>query len=531
MATATAYHSINMDTAETWYGDVTIATASQIQIKYGDYIQNYYGNFTYNDYGLASGTVTKTNYYEFGSKIYEISGGNYNALTVEGYINAGNISGLFSYIFSGMDTLNGSNESDKINGFAGDDKIYGNGGNDLAKGSLGNDLLNGGVGADTMLGGAGNDTYYIENIGDKVYETTTSTGTTNAGGTDKVISTINVDLSSSTGASFIENITLSGTTALNAIGNSLANTLIGNSAANVLNGKTGADILLGGAGNDTYYVDNTSDKVYETTSITSITDAGGTDTVISSVTTSLNVTGSTFVENLRLNSSNTINGTGNALNNTIYASAGNNIIDGLGGLDTVSYGYATAGVSIDLRNTTATQATVSSGSDFIKNMENIAGSNFNDSLRGNLGANILAGSGGSDTLYGYENNDLLLGGAGNDILYGGAGNDLFRFDAALSTATVTNLDQIKDFSAADDSIQLENSIFRSLGITMTGTINSAYFKANTTGLASDSNDYIIYETDTGKLFYDTNGSGAGASIQIALIGTNTALTANDFILV
>ena len=143
----------------------------------------------------------------------------------------------------------------------------------------------------------------------------------------------------------------------------------------------------------------------------------------------------------------------------------------------------------------------------------------------------MIGGGGNDALYGDAGNDLLRGGAGNDILYGGAGKDLFRFDTTLGTSTTPNIDQIKDFSVLDDTIQLENAIFTKFGTTTTGTINAAYFRANTTGLAADSNDYIIYETDTGKLFYDSNGNAAGGSVQIALLGINLALTSADFVLI
>lgn len=149
MAIATAFHHINMDAATTWYGDVTIATASRIQVASGGYVQNYYGSFTYDLYGLSGGTVNATDYSEFGNKIYEISGGAYNALTVESYIDSGNTVGLFGYIFSGNDRLNGSPEDDVINAFSGSDQVSGAGGNDVLKGGTGNDTLDGGAGIDT----------------------------------------------------------------------------------------------------------------------------------------------------------------------------------------------------------------------------------------------------------------------------------------------------------------------------------------------------------------------------------------------
>ena len=122
----------------------------------------------------------------------------------------------------------------------------------------GDDELDGGGGADEMLGGAGNDTYYVDSTGDKVYETTTMGGTTDAGGTDMVRSSVSHTL-----GRFVEKLVLTGANAVNGTGNAQANSLTGNAGANILNGS-GADTMLGGAGSDTYVVDNLGDKVYET---------------------------------------------------------------------------------------------------------------------------------------------------------------------------------------------------------------------------------------------------------------------------
>jgi len=256
-------------------------------------------------------------------------------------------------------------------------------------------------------------------------------------------------------------------------GNAGADLLYGDGGADTLNGGSGADTLFGGSGNDTYAVDSSSDKVYETTTAGGSTDTGGTDTVRSGVSYVLG----SFVEKLVLAGSNALNGTGNGLSNSLTGNAAANV------------------------------------------------------LRGGDGNDALAGGSGADTLYGDAGNDLLRGGAGNDLLYGGAGNDIFRFDTALSTSTVKNDDSLRYFNPAQDTIQLENSIFTKFGTSTTGPISAAYFKANSTGLAQDSNDYLIYETDTGKLFYDTNGSAAGGSVQIALLDPNLALTSADYVLV
>ena len=106
---------------------------------------------------------------------------------------------------------------------------------------------------------------------------------------------------------------------------------------------------------------------------------------------------------------------------------------------------------------------------------------------------------------------------------GGAGLDTFRFSSALNANG--NVDIIAAFSAADDTLQLENGIFAKL--TSTGTLNAAFFHASITGVAADSNDYINYETDTGKLFYDADGNGSGAAVLFATLSGAPALSNLD----
>ena len=158
---------------------------------------------------------------------------------------------------TGTNTLNGTGNAlaNTITGNIAANVLTGAAGNDLIQGLGGNDILNGGAGADTMVGGAGNDTYIVDNLGDCVFETTTATSTTNAGGIDVVKASVSYTI-----GSFVEQLTLTGTNAINATGNALANKLLGNTAKNVLNGAAGNDTLngnggndrlLGGAGNDT----------------------------------------------------------------------------------------------------------------------------------------------------------------------------------------------------------------------------------------------------------------------------------------
>jgi Ca2+-binding RTX toxin-like protein len=316
-------------------------------------------------------------------------------------------------------------------------------------------------------------------------------------------------------------------------GNAKANSLEGLGGNDTLNGQAGADTMIGGDGSDTYYVDNVSDVVTEANAIPS---KGGNDIVVSSTSYTLGAN----VENLRLNSSVAINGTGNALNNIIYAGAGANVIDGGGGYDTLSYVYATStgttGIVLDLSILNAAgRATASglSGLDQVVNIENLTGSKYNDSLTGNSAANTLDGGIGNDTLSGGSGNDKLVGGDGNDnlngglgvdTLIGGAGADSFIFNTALSSTT---RDTISGFSVLDDAVLLDRTVFQQLA---GGTLGADNFRI---GAAVDSNDYVLYNSSTGMLTYDADGAGAGAGagagVEFALIGTGLPLTNADFV--
>lgn len=192
------------------------------------------------------------------------------------------------------------------------------------------------------------------------------------------------------------------------------------------------------------------------------------------------------------------------------------------GSDTVyaatSFAFA-AGQSIEsLRTTTPTATTAI----------NLYGNEFAQTIVGNNGANLLSGGGGNDVINGMAGNDRIYGSAGNDTLTGGAGSDSFIFNTAISSAT--NFDRITDFYAPADTIHLENGVMLGLGAHL-GTLASAAFWKSTTGLAHDSNDRIIYETNTGWLNYDSNGSAAGGSVHIAKLAPNLPLTHVDFFVI
>ncbi|WP_293883628.1 heparin lyase I family protein [Sphingomonas sp.] len=189
-------------------------------------------------------------------------------------------------------------------------------GNEFANtlvGNAGANVLDGGGGADRLVGGAGNDTYIVDHVGDVVVEDRT-------GGIDTVISSVSYTLGAN-----VENLTFSGSDALTARGNAMANVIIGNDAANVIDGKGGGDTMSGHGGDDIYFVYGNDDKVIEGHD-------GGTDTVLA--INSYALPAGQEIERLQAAAtSSNINLTGNEFDNYIVGNAFNNILDGGAGND------------------------------------------------------------------------------------------------------------------------------------------------------------------------------------------------------
>ncbi|MFZ2724979.1 MAG: calcium-binding protein [Methylococcaceae bacterium] len=250
-------------------------------------------------------------------------------------------------------------------------------------------------------------------------------------------------------------------------------------------------------------------------------------------------------------------------NDVLYGSAGNDTLTGGAGADTMAGGVGGDIYYVDNINdvvienpTTAIKSvaeksiihwddpppppvdTINSTVDRVlpSNVENLmltgtapligTGNELNNVLTGNAGNNALDSLSGNDTLIGGGGNDTLNGGDDSDVMTGGTGNDVYLFSNVFNSTT---RETITDMNASgNDTIYLENALYTKL--TVTGTLNAANFRSNTTGTAVDSNDYLTYNTSTGILSYDSNGNTAGGAIKIALIGTSThpALTYTDF---
>ena len=246
---------------------------------------------------------------------------------------------------------------------------------------------------------------------------------------------------------------------------------------------------------------------------------------IDTVRTTISLTLGANFENLALTGTASINGTGNALANTLSGNAAANVLDGGAGADILqggagndTYRVDNAGDRVSESGNQGSDVLISSVSYVLAANQSVetlrfATSSGNLNLTGNETANTLIGNAGANR---------LDGGAGADWLTGGAGADTFVFSTARSSS---NVDHITDFVALDDTIQLARGIFAAVGAT--GVLAEAAFRDLATG-AVDASDRILYNSATGSLSYDADGSGRSAAVQFAILDTRPTLTHTDF---
>jgi Ca2+-binding RTX toxin-like protein len=127
---------------------------------------------------------------------------------------------------------------------------------------------------------------------------------------------------------------------------------------------------------------------------------------------------------------------GGAGNDVLYGDIGSDVLNGGDGNDWVYYGNSAAAIAVDLASQNATGGDAA-GDTFVS-IEHLCGSNFDDSLAGDVGNNYIAGGGGNDTLAGGLGNDALAGGIGNDTLTAGLGNDTFIFTSGFGKDVITD---------------------------------------------------------------------------------------------
>ena len=440
------------------------------------------GNDTYivNDGGFGYGSIYE-NSNEGTDTVQYSSTNTYGGYTLSDYSNLENL------------TLTGTSD------------FYGTGNsfNNVITGNSGKNTLDGQAGIDTLLGGLGDDTYRVDTTTDTITELASQ-------GTDTVESSVTFSLAA---LANVENLTLTGSAAINGTGNAGNNVLQGNSANN---------ILSGGLGNDTYVVNSTGDTVTELA-------AQGTDTIQSTITFSLETL--TNIENLTLikdySSSVIANGTGNALNNVITGNNDNNILDGKSGVDTLLGGNGDDTYIVDSTTDTITELQYQGGDTVQSSVTFTLAANV-DKLTLTGTANIN-GTGNADgnTIIGNSGNNILDGGNtsssffGTDSLQGGAGNDTYIVSGSSYTTTITeNLNEGTDtvqYSSTNsfDSYTLGNNLEN---LTLTGTIGISGY-GNTlnnviTGNSGNNNlqGYAGNDTLNGGTGTDTLTGGSGDDV-------------------
>lgn len=384
------------------------------------------------------------------------------------------------------------------------------------RGNAGANTLDGGAGADTMIGLAGNDIYIVDNAGDVVTEASSQ-------GFDAAYTFVSFALSANSELEWFSTIDNSAATAIDLTGSSIGQYLIGNNGANVLNGLGGADFMQGFGGNDSYYVDNGSDAPVEAA-------GGGSDTVYTAISFGL-ATGTEIEALATTNATGTgaISLLGNEFAQVLTGNNGANALDGAGGADTMigkggndtyfvdqSGDVVTeaAGEGFDALYTTAS-FTLSAGSE----LEWLSAASVGATTALNLTGNELA-----QYVLANDGANIIDGGAGSDTLYGYGGADGFQFSTALGA---TNIDTITDFVAGTDKIRLDDAIFTAVG--GLGALSAGAFV--TGSAAADASDRIIYNSSTGQLYYDADGTGAGAAVQFATLSTGLSLAASDFVVI
>ncbi|WP_281413543.1 heparin lyase I family protein [Microvirga antarctica] len=212
---------------------------------------------------------------------------------------------------------------------------------------------------------------------------------------------------------------------------------------------------------------------------------------------------------------------GGAGHDRLVGGAGNDTLLGQGGND---YLYGSAGHDRLEGGSGSDRLFGGSGKDVLfggAGRDVLRGDAGNDRLLGGADHDTILGGTGNDILYGGDGNDRLVGGKGHDIMTGGKGKDTFVINASPLSA---NLDKIKDFTHGSDKIELASSVFLGLGKGVVPT--SAFHIGNT---ATSMSDRIIYDDNTGAIYYDSDGTGAAAQVHIAtLMGAPKTVASTDF---
>jgi len=408
--------------------------------------------------------------------------------------------------YDGNDTLTGGAGDDGLSGDSGFDHPPVNPGNDRISGGGGNDGINGEEGDDWIDGGAGNDDLFGGEDADS-FAFTVAPGAANADSIndfvspdDQIVLDGAVHASSGSSGTFA-----AGDARFWFSGTGTAHDADDRVIYNTSNGQLwyDADGSGGGAAQLIATLQGAPSLVAADITVINGSGGGGGGSTINGTSGNDTLTGTS--------GNDTLNGLGG--NDTLVGSGGTDFYDGGTGFDTLDFRHA-AGVAISF-----SAGTVTGGfNGTFANVERVLGSSANDSISGSAGGQTLAGQGGADTLWG-------AGGA--DTLWGGGGADTFVFRETGST----NADSVRDWASGLDKVALDDAAMSALGASGNFSAGDARFWFSGTGTAHDADDRVIYNTSTGSLYYDADGSGAGAAQLIATLAGNPAIAASDIVVI
>ena len=293
----------------------------------------------------------------------------------------------------------------------------------------------------------------------------------------------------------------------------------------------GNDTLVGGDNYDYFYGEDGDDHLSAGTGGGFLVGGAGDDTLVG---------GDSYDEIYATLGSDSVSG-GAAVDYVYLYSDGHDTVDGGDGYDYLfMYNYAQSAVVADLAAGTLQGGDASGGgSATIANVEGINTSSFDDEIRGNSADNYISTNLGDDTVFGGDGNDTIYGGSydagadedwmdggvGSDYLWGGYGLDRFLFTTPGGSG---NVDFVSSFISGEDELRFEGAVFTALGADGRFSAGDERFYAAAGATSGhDASDRLIYDTSNYVLYYDADGSGAGAAQQIATFSWGTYVQATD----